>query len=871
MASIGTEIELNDNFTGDLNNIVNAVNMSVSAMEQMQSVMSGSVDTAALDGIRNYADQAAVAIREMSAAAENAAPPAPVEVPFTWESADLDIFTGSGAERFNQEAESTNALMERLSALQSEITQRAVYGNVIPPQALNDMIALNERIQALQQRIQQISANHINMSSQAASSELEQLRAQLNQAVDEQVALNRAVGDMDVGAANTHYLRLSNIVGATERDIRDNTDEQGRFNSAIQQGASTAGGLKSVIAKAANAFSIEAAIQKMSDFVLDCTDAFNTQLNSEMQLAATLANVIGGTELEADVSLSAEADTNSVTAAYDRLTSKAAEIQSNGMYGDETMIAAAAELSTYFTDTGAVEMMMDTLADYAAGMSGGGEIDASGMVNYASNLGNLMSGSYDTMTEKGFEFSDAQKAIIEGTASQEQIAAVLGEEYVGMTSDMQAAAAISQVIEESWGGLYQSMSSTPQGKIIQLKNAWGSVKEVVGGQLYPAIIGIVDIINENWSTVQAIIEGVTEGLSVVLNVLGMVAEAVFAAAEFFVNNWSWIAPVIAGIATALAVYYGWVLLVKAVTAIAAVAQGLWNAAMNMSPAGAAALTVGALVAALGLYTNHVNVAYGLSLSFAGMLGGVLMTVLAALGNMIYMIWDIVATVVVFVWNIIADLVNFLGNVFTDPLGAIARLFFDVFDSILGIIEGVAGAIGNLFGQDWSSGIAGFREEVNKFKEENFGTGVEVVKKLDPNDLSFENTFGIGYTDYDEAFEAGYWLGEDLAGNLNTTNEDDYSALDTINGQLEGIEDDGEGTNENTGNIADSLEITAEDLKYLRDIAEQETVNRFTTAEITIEQTNHNNVSGKLDLDGVVNGLTEAVNEAAYIIAEGVHA
>lgn len=60
------------------------------------------------------------------------------------------------------------------------------------------------------------------------------------------------------------------------------------------------------------------------------------------------------------------------------------------------------------------------------------------------------------------------------------------------------------------------------------------------------------------------------------------------------------------------------------------------------------------------------------------------------------------------------------------------------------------------------------------------------------------------------------------------------------------------------------------MKYLRDIAEQEAVNRFTTAEIVIEQTNHNVLSGRLDLDGVVSGLTEAVNEAVEMIAEGVH-
>ena len=68
-----------------------------------------------------------------------------------------------------------------------------------------------------------------------------------------------------------------------------------------------------------------------------------------------------------------------------------------------------------------------------------------------------------------------------------------------------------------------------------------------------------------------------------------------------------------------------------------------------------------------------------------------------------------------------------------------------------------------------------------------------------------------------------------------------------------------------------MDITEEDLKYLRDIAEQEAINRYTTAEITIEQTNNNNISSEMDLDGVVTGLTDAVNEAVETITEGVHA
>lgn len=76
---------------------------------------------------------------------------------------------------------------------------------------------------------------------------------------------------------------------------------------------------------------------------------------------------------------------------------------------------------------------------------------------------------------------------------------------------------------------------------------------------------------------------------------------------------------------------------------------------------------------------------------------------------------------------------------------------------------------------------------------------------------------------------------------------------------------------NTGKAADSLDITSEDLKYLRDIAEQDAINRFTTAEIKVDMGGiTNNVSGDADLDGIVDYLANGVNEAMEKAAEGVH-
>ena len=102
--------------------------------------------------------------------------------------------------------------------------------------------------------------------------------------------------------------------------------------------------------------------------------------------------------------------------------------------------------------------------------------------------------------------------------------------------------------------------------------------------------------------------------------------------------------------------------------------------------------------------------------------------------------------------------------------------------------------------------------------------------------------------------------------LLTPSADDYASALTAGGIGSGVDD----IAGNTGAMADAMDITGEELKYLRDIAEQEAINRFTTAEINIEQTNHNTIKNGMDLDGIMSGMTDMVNEAIDISTEGVH-
>lgn len=76
--------------------------------------------------------------------------------------------------------------------------------------------------------------------------------------------------------------------------------------------------------------------------------------------------------------------------------------------------------------------------------------------------------------------------------------------------------------------------------------------------------------------------------------------------------------------------------------------------------------------------------------------------------------------------------------------------------------------------------------------------------------------------------------------------------------------------DNTGSMADSMDISKEDLKYMRDVAEREAINRYTTAQIAVDFKNTSTINSNMDIDGVMNKFTEALREAVNTSAEAVH-
>ena len=235
MGLLENQVTLIDAISAPINSIINAVNSTVNVFRQAQGALNDTFDPAEILNAQRAINAANDALERFRQAGQS--------IQFNWQpDSGIEVFQTSGIERYRQELAGANSLIGQLAASQERITQNAVYGNILPPNAANDMISLNQRIAQIQQRITQISAQPMDIVSSAENRELEQLRMQLNSAVELQNQLNAAVDNMDVAGANNAYLQLSQTIGNTERYIRDNINEQNRFNNAIQSGVNNSAG-----------------------------------------------------------------------------------------------------------------------------------------------------------------------------------------------------------------------------------------------------------------------------------------------------------------------------------------------------------------------------------------------------------------------------------------------------------------------------------------------------------------------------------------------------------------------------------------------------------------------------------------------------
>lgn len=909
MSSIQTGIELNDQFSGVLNNIISSVNLAVSAMYDMQQSMNADIDTSSLEGARDEINQATAAIEAMNQAASqqtapNIAPPVvdggngqvinvdvnpvlpdplvenpepirpeiqpnappdpePVEIPVTWNTDGVDVFTGTGVERFQQEVQSANDMLNTLNTTQARISQTAQGMDILPDAAVQDMNTMQQRLSAIQQRIQQIENNPVNVGADNANAELEQLRMQLNQAIQEQNSLNQAMQNMDVSAANDAYLRLSQTVGNTERYIRDNVDEQGRFNQEISAGTQQANELTNTIKRAVAAYVSIQTVGKalnISDELVQTTSRLN-MMNDGVQTTAELVNMVYAAAQDARGSFSQMAD----------VVARFGNNAKDAFSSSEEVVAFADLIQKQMTIAGASTQEAANAELQLSQALGSGVLRGDELNSIFEQAPNLIQNIADYLD---VPIGKIREMAADGELSADVVKAAI----------FSAADDINSKFNEmpmTWGQMWQSMQNTA----------------LIAFQ--PVLQRLNDLANSE--AFQTFIQGAIEAMATLANILLNVFEVAASVGAFIGDNWSIIAPIIYGVIAALGAYLAIMGIVNAITAISAaidatkaaadaLAAGqtfLWtvqqyglNAALAACPITWIIVLIIALIAIIFAVCNAIAKMTGIANSGFGVITGGVNVVIQFFKNL----GLTVANIALGIGNAIAALASNMMTAFHNAICNVQSWFYNLLSTALSVIEGICAALNKLpFVEFDYSGISSAADDYAAKASEAAGN------KEDYQSIS--DAFNEGFTTFDafqdgwasDAFNAGAAWGDGIAdkvsnfslsdvfGQTDIPNVGDYTSGFNDAIANSGVGDSIGNIDDNTGKIKDSLEVSEEDLKYLRDIAEQEAINRFTTAEINVDMSGmQNTVNSGDDIDGFMTKLTDSVNEAVDNMTEGVH-
>lgn len=906
MSSIQTGIELNDQFSGVLNNIISSVNLAVPAMYDMQQSMNADIDTSSLEGARDEINQATAAIEAMNQAASqqtapNIAPPVvdggngqvinvdvnpvlpdplvenpepirpeiqpnappdpePVEIPVTWNTDGMDVFTGTGVERFQQEVQSANDMLNTLNTTQARISQTAQGMDILPDAAVQDMNTMQQRLSAIQQRIQQIENNPVNVGADNANAELEQLRMQLNQAIQEQNSLNQAMQNMDVSAANDAYLRLSQTVGNTERYIRDNVDEQGRFNQEISAGTQQANELTNTIKRAVAAYVSIQTVGKalnISDELVQTTSRLN-MMNDGVQTTAELVNMVYAAAQDARGSFSQMAD----------VVARFGNNAKDAFSSSEEVVAFADLIQKQMTIAGASTQEAANAELQLSQALGSGVLRGDELNSIFEQAPNLIQNIADYLD---VPIGKIREMAADGELSADVVKAAI----------FSAADDINSKFNEmpmTWGQMWQSMRNTA----------------LIAFQ--PVLQRLNDLANSE--AFQTFIQGAIEAMATLANILLNVFDLAVSIGTFIGDNWSIIAPIVYGIVAALTAYIAISAIVAAINGVMAIAEGVKAAAQMMATGATFAETAAqqglnaalmacpltwiimlilALIVVIFAVCNAIAKMTGIANSGFGVITGGVNVVIQFFKNL----GLTVANIALGIGNAIAALASNMMTAFHNAICSVQSWFYNLLSTALSVIEGICSALNKLpFVEFDYSGISSAADDYAAKASEAAGN------KEDYQSIS--DAFNEGFTTFDafqdgwasDAFNAGAAWGDGVADKVsNFSLSDVFGQTDIPNvgdytsGFADAIANSGVGDgigniDDNTGKIKDSLDITEEDLKYLRDIAEQEAINRFTTAEVTINQTNNNNVSSDTDLDGFITALDDAMGEAIDEVTNG---
>ena len=384
-----------------------------------------------------------------------------------------------------------------------------------------------------------------------------------------------------------------------------------------------------------------------------------------------------------------------------------------------------------------------------------------------------------------------------------------------------------------------------------------------------AVLSSADEINAQFSAMPYTFSQVwTMMQNILLEAFGPLIQVIGAGAQWIYENWAAIEPVLVGVATAVAILTAAYLVHTAATWLQVEANRALIISLLSNPILWIAVAIGILV---GMIYKWIQSVGGLrnawNLCTLALIVGWNAVKLAFFVG-VYWVMDLVAKLQLCWQKAGVAIANFMGNMKVSVLTILQNMIngaIDLINKFIGLLNKLPGVNIEAIEHVTFAATAAAENEAAKAAraEELANFEAELAAAKAGRDAHIDSL----KTELNSSVSALQSANAQMKAEAAANNAAEQMALDGIGQDLSGPG----GIKDSAGSAAASLKETTEDLKYMRDLAEQEAINRFTTAEVKIDMSGMTNrIDSDMDLDGVLNTLTEGFAEALEVAAEGVH-
>ena len=328
------------------------------------------------------------------------------------------------------------------------------------------------------------------------------------------------------------------------------------------------------------------------------------------------------------------------------------------------------------------------------------------------------------------------------------------------------------------------------------------------------------------------------------------------------------------IASGIATIYNLALLAKqtmlgavsVALAQATAAQTGLNLAISTCPITWIIAGIALVIAAIYGVVAVFNKITGKAVSATGIIVGVFYWMGGMIYNIIAAAWNKLAQTFVSIYNLGVSIAEFFANVFKHPIRAVAHLFANFINFLIDKVKFLGSIIDTICGTNVVGKLETVQTAIGDWVNEKVGGNEITLKRMDATQVMMDR---VGLKDmYNKGYEKGAnfsLFGKNAETGIDTNTEFGNSTNPEVaksNDLLKNID-------KNTKKAGDMLDLSHDEISYLRDLAEREAINRFTTAEVKVDVggiTQH--VASALDLDDIVDYMTNKMEEGIAIAAEG---